>query len=543
MLRDLSRLGADPADLLIVGGGIHGLFAAYDAASRGLRVVLIERGDFGAGLSFNHQRTLHGGLRALQHGAIAKVREQIAERRVWARLAPHLIRPLPFVMGTYGAGTRSRMALGLGLSAYDLLGRHRNRDVAERLALPPSGLLSRAEIAALFPGVDARGLTGGARWYDYQTRHPDRLTWLVARAATRAGAQLFNYVECLDPVRSGPRVTGARVRIWPSGEERAIEAATTMLCAGAGLAELHDRFDLRGAPPLLRAMNLLLDRPPLDAAVAAKGRSGRMLTCVPWNGYSLAGTVQSDGFVQPPESRVPADVLSAALEDVRSAFPHLEASQAAIRVVHHGLTPARLVAGKAELLPESEIVWHRQEGVCSVIGVKYTTARLTAAGAVDAVCSRLGRGTSSETSRHALPAGTAEGATEALDLRLRTAGLELPEGTRRHLVDWYGTEAPDVLDVAGTSGLGASPIPGSPVLAAEIAYAQSHAGAIRLADAVLRRTVLGATGHPGRAALEAAATVMARLCGWSDDQRAAEIALVEQRFEPLVPGASERQTP
>jgi glycerol-3-phosphate dehydrogenase len=315
-----------------------------------------------------------------------------------------------------------------------------------------------------------------------------------------------------------------------------------MLCAGAGLSELHDRFELRGAPPLLRAINLLLDRPPLAAAVAAKGRSGRMLTCVPWNGYSLAGTVQSDAFVQPPESRVAADVLSAALEDVRSAFPHLEANHAAIRVVHHGLTPARLVAGKAELLPESEVVWHRDEDVYSVIGVKYTTARLTAAGAVDAVCARLGRGTPSETSRHALPAGTADGAAEALDLRARTAGVELPAETCRHLVDWYGTEAPDVLDVAVASGLGTSPIPGSPVLAAEIAYAQSHASAIRLADAVLRRTALGSTGHPGRAALEAAAAVMANACGWSDDERTAEIAHVEQRFEPLVSGASGRQT-
>src|SRR5689334_2792991 len=133
MTRDLDRLGAGPADLLIVGGGIHGLFVAYDAASRGLRVVLIERDDFGAGLSFNHQRTIHGGLRALQHGRLGKVREQVEERRVWTKLAPHLIRPMPFVIGTYGAGTRSRLALRVGLAAYDLVGRDRNNGVPETL--------------------------------------------------------------------------------------------------------------------------------------------------------------------------------------------------------------------------------------------------------------------------------------------------------------------------------------------------------------------------------------------------------------------------
>lgn len=531
MTRDLSRLGAAPADLLIVGGGIHGLFAAYDAASRGLRVILVERDDFGAGLSFNHQRTLHGGLRALQHGALGKVREQLDERHVWTQLAPHLIRPLPFVMGTYGIGTRSRLALGVGLSAYDLIGRHRNAGVPDALTLPASGLLSRRETAAAFPGIETRGLTGGARWYDYQARHPDRLTWLVARAASRAGAVLFNYVECMGPVRTGSRVTGARVRIWPSGEERDIEAATTMLCAGAGLASLHERFGLRGAPPLLRAMNLVLDRPALDAAIAAPDRSGRMLTCVPWNGYSLVGTFQSDTPVSPPEDRAPEDVLAAILDDVRSAFPHLDADRAAIRIVHHGLTPARIAGGRAHLLPESELLSHLEQGVYSLIGVKFTTARLAAAGAVDAVCASLGRRSPSQTSRHTLPAGTAEGAAAAVDARCHAADLDLDASARRHLVDWYGTEAPDVLDYAVTTGLASPVVEGSPVLAAEIAYAHAHGAAVRLADAALRRTNLGATGHPGRAALEAAAGVMTRRCGWSDEQRAAEIAHVERRYE------------
>jgi glycerol-3-phosphate dehydrogenase len=118
------------ADLLVVGGGIHGLFAAYDAAARGLSVVLVERADFGSGLSFNHQRTIHGGLRALEHGQIGKVRQQIAERRTWARIAPHLLRPLPFLIGTYRWTRRSRWMLKAGFAAYDFLGRSRNAHVS-----------------------------------------------------------------------------------------------------------------------------------------------------------------------------------------------------------------------------------------------------------------------------------------------------------------------------------------------------------------------------------------------------------------------------
>ncbi len=530
MTRDLERLGAGPADLLIVGGGIHGLFVAYDAASRGLRVVLIERDDFGAGLSFNHQRTIHGGLRALQHGRLGKVREQVEERRVWTRLAPHLIRPMPFVMGTYGTGTRSRLALRTGLAAYDLVGRHRNTGVPAELTLPASGVLSRQDPVAAFPGIQTRGLTGGARWYDYQARHPDRLNWLVARAASRAGASMFNYVECVGPLRVGPRVTGARVRIWPSGEERDVEAATTVLCAGAGLATLHDRFGLHGAPPLLRAMNLLLDRPALEVAIAAPGRSGRMLTCVPWHGRALVGTYQSDAFVSPPEDHPPADVIAAMLDDVRSAFPHLDADRTSIRVVHHGLTPASAGRGRAELLSESQILTHAGQGVYSLVGVKFTTARLAAAAVVDAVCHELGRRVPSETAQQTLPAGTAEGAAAAVDTRCRAIGLDLDTAVRRHLVAWYGSEAPDVLDYAAATGLASPLAPDSLVLGAEIAYAHAAGAALRLADAVLRRTDLGSAGHPGRPAIEAAAAVMAARCGWSEAERAAEIALVERRY-------------
>src|ERR1051325_5122264 len=100
MLRDLDALTRRRFDLLVIGGGIHGLFAAYDAAQRGLSVALVDAADFGSGLSFNHQRTLHGGLRALQSGQISKARRQIRERRTWARIAPHLVRPLPFLIGT-----------------------------------------------------------------------------------------------------------------------------------------------------------------------------------------------------------------------------------------------------------------------------------------------------------------------------------------------------------------------------------------------------------------------------------------------------------
>ena len=233
MPRALDDLARGRFDLLVVGGGIHGLFAAYDAASRGLTVALVEGMDFGSGLSFNHQRTIHGGLRALEHGHLARSRQQIYERRAWGRIAPHLLRPLPFLVGTYRWTKRSRWLLKAGFYVYDQLGRQRNVDVSPELHLPKGRLESAAATKRLFPGIASKALTGGAIWYDYQTTQPDRLTWTVALAAEQAGARLVNYTSAVRPVRSGARIAGAEVTDHETGQSHTIEAAATV--AGARL--------------------------------------------------------------------------------------------------------------------------------------------------------------------------------------------------------------------------------------------------------------------------------------------------------------------
>ena len=166
MQRDLDALTGRRFDVLVVGGGISGLFAAYEAASLGWSTALVDAGDFGSGATFNHQRTLHGGLRALQTGNLAKARRQIAERRTWAIIAPHLVRPLPFLVGTYRFTRRSRLTTRIGFKLYDLIGRRRNAGVLPELHLPRTRLESRAATKALFHGIDQTGLSGGAAWQD-----------------------------------------------------------------------------------------------------------------------------------------------------------------------------------------------------------------------------------------------------------------------------------------------------------------------------------------------------------------------------------------
>ena len=532
MRRDPDALTTRRWDLLVIGGGIHGLFAAWDAAQRGLSVALVDAADFGGGVSFNHQRTLHGGLRALQQGALRKARRQIEERRAWARIAPHMVRPLPFLIGTYREIKRSRLALRAGFRMYDWIGRSRNAGVAMELHLPKTRLESAATTRKLFPGIAPKGLTGGAIWYDYQTRHPDRLTWLVACAARRAGATLVNYVRATGPRRAADgRVTGATLRDELDGRELEVAACVTLLTPGAGLGDLLQAFGAGEGPPLLRAMNLLLARPARDIALAAPGRSGRMLTAVPWAGSLLVGTAQSETIVAAGQGAPSTAEVHAFLADANSAFPALQAQADAVRLVHWGLTPAVVRHGRDELRPEAEITKHATQRLIAMAGVKYTTARAAAEQAIDAAVAIAAKPTRRcRTADTPLPHATIADVEGRLAETQRALGVELAADISTHLASWYGTEAPDVLNHAAAHGEIDRLDPASPVLAGEISYAVEHADAIRLSDAVLRRTVLGSAGRPGRAALDRAAAIMARLCGWSPEQIEREIEFVERRY-------------
>jgi glycerol-3-phosphate dehydrogenase len=529
MTRDLTRLTSSRFDVLVIGGGIHGLFAAYDAALRGLSVALIDRGDFGGGISFNHQRTLHGGLRALQKGHLRKCREQINERRMWGRIAPHLVRPLPFLIGTYRGTLRSRTAVRAAFKAYDLVGRGRNRHVLPELHLPKGRLESAAATRRLFPGITESRLSGGAIWYDYQTVHPDRLTWCVALAAAASGAVLANYVEATELLRDGPGVSSVTAHDSVTGAPVVIAARHVILAAGAGLPGLHAAFGLGQAPPLVRAMNLLLDRPARDIALAATATSGRMYTAVPWQGRVLVGTHQGEVVAEiGDDSRPSPAVIAAFLAEVNSAFPALATTPADVRFVHHGLVPAVVQGGRVDLLPEPQVLTHESlSGVVSLVGVKYTTARLAAERAVDAL--KLARSTR-RTATTVLPHADVADSDGLLQEVLRRRRRSLDRDVMLHLASWYGTEGATMIEACTEDGDLDRLSADTPILCGEIRYAARQAAAVRLADIVFRRTPLASAGHPGEEALTRAADLAAHELGWSADRRAEELAQVLGRL-------------
>jgi glycerol-3-phosphate dehydrogenase len=536
--RDFEALEANTFDVLIVGGGIHGLMAAYEAAARGLRVALVDRGDFAAATSFNHQRTAHGGLRSLGSGRIDLARESIRERRTLARIAPRLLRPLPFIVGTYRSFTKGRLALRAAFQIDRYLGRHRNDGVEPELHLPPPRLTSRAATVKLFHGIRQAGLTGGASWYDYQIVYSSRLAIAVAEAANTRGAVLVNYAEALSALKKGSSVAGMRVRDMLTGAEADVRAAITINAAGPRAGDVAKMFGVTGAAanlPLVLALNLVTSKPASDMALAAVSSSGRMLTLTPWHGRALVGTMQRE-IASGPDATVTDEDVERAIAEANSAFPALMLTRADVTLVHRANVPAeRGQGGRVEFLGAPQIRDHGKHGVpgaLTLVGVKFTTARAAAARAVTVAAKSLhvARGRPAVETTPLPGAGIADHEALAIETA-RAVHLELAPPIIRHLMTIYGDRVAAIVRLMAERSEWRMPLTaGQPNVGAEVIHAIRAESACTLADIVVRRTELGAMGHPGIDIVRAAGTIAAEELNWDASRLNQEISSVDATY-------------
>lgn len=537
--RDLTRLATTNYDVLVIGGGIYGLTIAYDAASRGLATALVDAADFGGGASFNHQKTVHGGLRSLQSGSLRQARASILERRALARIAPWLLRPLPFIIGTHRSLTRGRLALRTAFRIDRWLGRDRNDGVEPELHLPAARLLSKAAALRFFPGIRQDKLTGAAQWYDYQMVEADRLTLAFAAAADRAGADLANYVEAVAPIRSGASITGMTARDALSGGEIAIQARAVVNAAGAHAGAIMAGLGIKRTVPLLKAMNLVTAKPAGDIALVAPGASGRMLTLVPWRGRALVGTAQSASLVDAADTGVAVEEVETFIADANRAFPALQLTLGDVTLVHRGVVPAAEgksgKTGSPELRPSPVIFDHAAEGApgaFTVIGVKYTTARRVAERTIDLVARRLKKRIArSRTATTVLPgAGIAD--HEALTIETaRAAGIDLSMAEIRHLIGRYAERTADIVRLMrDRPDLRGAVSPAAPTMRAEVAYAIRSETAVHLADIIVRRTGAGAAARPDDDTIRGFAEIAARELDWDIARTDEEIAAIDRIY-------------
>lgn len=412
MQRDVRALGNNSYDLLVVGAGVYGLFAAWDGAMRGLRVALIDRGDFGNATSSNSLRVIHGGLRYLQHGDIRRMRTSIRERATLMRIAPDLVHPLPFLIPTYGWAMKGKPALTAAVKIHDIVGFDRNSSRDGDARLESSRAVSKEECLKIAPGLDPKGLTGAVVYYDCQTDDSERLMMSIAHSADEAGAEIANYVSATSLLNADGRIQGVRARDELTGAEFDIRVRVVLNACGPWVEKLWKSLGDASHPGrigLSKAFNILIDRQiSSEMAIGAYGtrtyvdrsaivgKGSRMLFFTPWHGMTMVGTEHLPYDGDPDDFCVTEQEIQAFVDDVNSAYEGLDLDRDEIIEVYRGLLPSDGTnAGDVQLTKTYKIYDHAREhgldGLISMLGVKFTESRHVAEKAIDLAAKKLGR--------------------------------------------------------------------------------------------------------------------------------------------------------
>ncbi len=388
--RDVAGAESRDHDLIVIGGGIYGVCVALQSASRGLRPLLVERGDFGHATSWNTLRIVHGGLRYLQTLDFPRFRESVRERGWLRSRFPELVVPLRCLMPLYGRGLRRPAVFRVALAVERRLAARALAPDLSDGALPPGRVIGPDETASIFPAVPRDGLGGGAVWYDAFMPSSERLLIELLRWAVALGASALNRVEATEPIVRDGRIEGLRARDNVRRADVAFRSRTIVNCAGPQAAEVAGRFD-RAIPRLFRpsiGFNLLLARQPAaDAAVAVDSSmpGGGTYFLQPWGHRMMVGTYHAPVDESRPPSGVSEELVREFVDDLNATLPELRLSTDEVLRVHWGFLPVAR-PGTTTLTSREEIYDHGAHGgppgLHSVSGIKFTTARCVAEKAV-----------------------------------------------------------------------------------------------------------------------------------------------------------------
>jgi glycerol-3-phosphate dehydrogenase len=524
MRRALSRLSNELFDLLIIGGGATGCFIARDAALRGLNVGLVESRDFAGETSAHNSKLAHGGLRYLRNLEFALVRESLRERRALQRIAPHLVRPLPFLLPLYDKNFLQRRVLAAGLTLYDLLsfGKGRLKDPAQRL--PNHRWLDRAAALAREPVLEANSFQGAFEYHDAQMYAPERIALECLIDAEAHGAAIANHLAAEQLLLRNDKVKGVTVRDRFDGVSFDVRARLVVIAAGPWSdLFLQQATGQTAAHRLLRSKGIHLLLPPVTRATALTVEAGQgHFFVLPWRGHTLLGTTDSEFRGDPALLDVSAADMDGLLSTVNQALPAARLTRDQVEFFYAGLRPL-IDDGSGQSYKASrraELVDHGREGldgVLSALGGKWTTSRRLAQTVVDRVARKLGART--------LPCVTATtplpgGGFDHFETLARGAEEICPGvPSIRHLAHMFGARLPLLLKGAGSADL--LPLGPSGDTLAQVRFAVREEMAMTLEDVVMRRTSLGQFGPPPQIAR--IADVMAPLLGWNDARRKAEI--------------------
>ena len=496
MTRDPSKFTQQSFDLLIVGGGIMGAGIAWDAAQRGLSCALAEQGDFASGTSSKTTKLIHGGIRYLENLDFGLVRQSVRERKTLLRIAPDLVRPLPFIIPVKGNAPRPWPMVRLGVALYDFL--------AGSARIQPHAFLGEKQMSEQEPLLAHAGLRRGALYYDAQMEDA-RLVLEVLQAAADSGAVIANYLKVVRWSSAGGYLTGAELEDRLTGTKIHVKARVILNAAGPWADKLRHLADPSLRPIVRPSKGIHLIYPDLGlrhALLLSSPADGRIFFLIPWRNLTLIGTTDTDYDGDPADVRATAKEVDYLIEGVNRLLPQLRLERAGIISTFAGVRP--LVAQEKKdpwAVSRSHLIHEDPNGLVSVVGGKFTTFRATAEEVADSLSRRFPE-------KRLKPCMTGVSA-----LSSKVARAEM-------IAQW----------ILADSGMAESLCPHHPFVKADVRYAVEQEMAVNLGDLLWRRLGMGWSTCQGLDALQTAAEAAGNSLGWG----LAEIQWQMERYRSEV---------
>jgi glycerol-3-phosphate dehydrogenase len=524
-------------DVIVIGAGINGAGIARDAAMRGLKVLMLDKGDIGGGTSSWSTRLIHGGLRYLEHGEFGLVRESLRERETLMRIAPHLVRPLPLLVPIYEGARRGLWTMRAGMFAYDVLSYDKS--------LPRHRMLTRAETLEKLPALNPKGLLGSAVFYDAQVEFAERLVLENALSAVEYNATVFTYARVDKLIVEDGRVRGVEFADELNGTRHSTRGSIVFNAGGPWVDQLLEKAgakssQLIGGTKGSHVVVAPFTGAPASAIYVEAETDRRPFFIIPWNGKYLIGTTDTRYHGDLDQVRIEPEEIAYLLRETNRIIPAADLSPEKILYTYAGVRPLPFTGDKGEgsITRRHFIRRHPQAAnLFSIVGGKLTTYRSLAQEAVDLVFKEFGKNAAKcSTAQVALP-GAATPQTnpnfEAFSHEFKRS-FGLPPPVSERLVRVYGTRTETVVELmAAESSLAEIFDAETQAIAAEVVYSFEHELARTLADCILRRTMVGFNSTLGMKAAEAAASVARKHLGWSETRVEQELARYQNAISRL----------
>jgi len=534
-------------DVLVVGGGVVGSASALESSLLGLKTLLIDKSDFGSKTSTGCFKIVHGGLRYLQHLDIVRLRESVSEQTAMRKMAPHLVKPLPFLVPTYSKLSKSKAFLGCGVGLYELLSADKNRGFSEEDSLKKFRILNKQETLAIAPGLNQDGLTGAVVYYDAQMNHSERLTFAYAQTAAREGTSICNYLELVAAevvYDGGGEFSSYLVTLLDvlSGHKIKVNTLSVVNASGPWCsrveklfgvseeAQVHQKAYSKGVqvvlPQLIDSYGLAVESEHKDPE-AIVSRGGRSYFMHPWRGCTLLGTTDSIHSAEPDTFAITKKEVSELISSASKRYKDSRISEENVRYAFGGL---RQIAGDYDvdtLSHDSKVSMHPElkthrslENFVSVVGVKYTTCRSLAKKVIREVADQLGMGSFVSKSRDVVLVGGEDSVNrEGVDREKTSYENGFFADQYNYLYDIYGSQLKAVLSFAKAEKDQGEDNPNLCLAKAEIENAVANEMAVSLEDVLQRRTSLAQTGVPEETVVALAAERLAVEFSWSAADR------------------------